>query len=81
MGVPSLSGLRRGVGEMPAAGIFLSYRVCDTGSVDKGGDGLAAKVAEFLRSLGYTVFFDVENLEGGDRWKQVGNLGREQRRC
>ena len=65
---------------MPAAGIFLSYRVADTGSVDKGGDGVAAKIADFLRSLGYTVFFDVENLEGGDRWKQVRRLGAEKRR-
>ena len=58
------------------ANIFLSYRVADTGSVEKGGDGTAAKLADYLRSLGHTVFFDVENLEGGDRWKDVsGPMG------
>lgn len=57
---------------------MISYRVADTGS-GATGDGLAFKLRDGLEAAGYTVFLDVDELEGGDDWKQVQELvGRAQ---
>ena len=39
-------------------------RVKETGQKEKGGDGTAARIRDFLEKSGYRVFLDVGMLEG-----------------
>lgn len=45
--------LSQGDGESSFKQVMLSYRIKDTGAVDKGGDGYVSKLASRLEALGY----------------------------